>query len=240
MREINLNKQCNYIHLASGGLDSAYSLLKIAKKKKENEPHAVIHPIFFDYGQYATETEWSSAVKVIEYIRDYLGDKKVVDDPIRISLKSQDLFQWSRSVAFQGLEGDNTTAEIENRNLVLFSVLASYLIACANHQNITNTHFEITSGFKDGEIADSNKAFFKQFADLLHSYKKDYTFDFKILPNKDFLWIKTKTLDLLHGSETELKKFRARTISCYYPIDGRACKKCIKCTSIDNEKALRR
>lgn len=132
MREIKLNKTCNYVHLISGGLDSAYSLLAIAREKKEKEPSVVIHPIFFDYGQRVAEIEWASVAKIVGYIRSFLNEQSIVDDPVKISLESE-LFLWSESDAFKGVEG-NPDPEIENRNLVLFSVLTSYLMACAKVQ----------------------------------------------------------------------------------------------------------
>jgi len=150
MIEINLNKKQNYIQLLSGGLDSAYSILKIAKKLQKDNGSLVIHPIFFDYGHYVADTEWERVIKIIKYIRDFLKDKSLIDDPIKISLKS-DLFQWCRNDAFRGKKGCKNP-EIENRNMVLFSVLASYLIACAEHQKINSTEFKITSGFKEKEL----------------------------------------------------------------------------------------
>jgi 7-cyano-7-deazaguanine synthase in queuosine biosynthesis len=98
MREIKLNETCNYIHLISGGLDSGYSLLRIAKEKKEKEPSVVIHPIFFDYGHFAAKTEWARVVEIVRYIRNFLDEQSIIDDPLRISLKSE-LFQWSESDA---------------------------------------------------------------------------------------------------------------------------------------------
>jgi 7-cyano-7-deazaguanine synthase in queuosine biosynthesis len=235
MREIELNETCNYVHLMSGGLDSAFSLLKIAKEKKEKEPSAVIHPIFFDYGQFAAEAEWSSVTKIVEYVRSFLNKQSMVDNPIRISLESE-LFQWSESDAFRGIEGKRHP-EIENRNLVLFSVLASYLMACANHQNIPHAKFSISSGFKEEEIADCNRDFFGKYSELLSMYKPDMEFHFEILEN----WSRQKVIKeikvLLDASETKLKEFRQRTISCYSPSsDGKPCGKCSKCIFLEMEK----
>lgn len=237
MREIILNEECNYIHLLSGGLDSAYSLLKIAKESKRlnGQVNVIIHPIFFDYGHFAAEVEWNRVQKIVNYVRDFLQDKDAIDDPIRISLRS-DLFTWSNSCAFKGEKGDNEP-EIENRNMVLFSVLSSYLIACANHQKIKSTKFKITSGFKEGELPDCNKKFFDKFSELLRLYKKDLIFDFEILESMEYQQVISKMKRLLRGNEDEVRKFRTLTTSCYSPTaNGDACGKCYKCKSLEIEK----
>jgi len=237
MREIKLSKKCNYVHLISGGIDSAYSLLRIAKEKKKIEPSAVIHPIFFDYGQFAAEIEWARVAKIVEYIRTFLSDQSIVDDPLKILLESE-LFQWSQSVAFRGIRG-TPDAEIENRNLVLFSVLTSYLMASANHQKIPEAEFSISSGFKEKEIADCRGDFFEGYSKLLSMYKPKLRFHFSILKDWDHLKIIRETKALLRGSETELKKFRQLTTSCYSPnINGKPCGKCIKCESLKLEKKI--
>lgn len=238
MREIKLNKTCNYVHLISGGLDSAYSLLRIAKEKKEKEPSIVIHPIFFDYGQFAAKTEWARVAKIVEYIRNFLNEQSIVDDPVKISLESE-LFQWSESDAFKGIKG-NPDPEIENRNLVLFSVLASYLMACAKHQKIPKAEFRISSGFKEKEMADCSRDFFEEFSKLLSMYKPNMEFYFEILKNWNRLRVIHETKVLLDFSETELRKFRQLTTSCYSPgINGKPCGKCSKCKSLKLEKMMR-
>ena len=235
MREIRLNKTCNYIHLMSGGLDSGYSLLRIAKEEKEKDPSVVIHPIFFDYGQFVAETEWASVIRIVGYIRDFLKKRSIADDPVRISLKSE-LFRWSESDAFKGIEG-NCDPEIESRNLILFSVLTSYLIACANHQKIPEAEFIISSGFKEKEMADCSSDFFKRFEELLSMYKPNMKFHFQILENWSRQKIVSETKKLLDFNETELKKFRKLTVSCYsQTIDGEPCGKCSKCKSLELEK----
>lgn len=229
-----MNETCNYLHLISGGLDSGYSLLKTAKEKKEKEPSVVIHPIFFDYGQFASETEWSSVVKIVEYIRDFLNEQSLIDDPVKISLKSE-LFQWSESDAFKGIEG-NPNPEIGNRNLVLFSVLTSYLMACPNHQKIPKTGFSISSGFKEKELLDCSRDFFDKFTELLSMYKPEMKFYFGILENWNRQRVINETKVLLGSSEIELEKFLHLTISCYSPINGKPCGKCSKCKSLAVEK----
>jgi len=236
IKEISLNEKPCRIHLLSGGLDSAYSLLELAKGLKDNNT-AVIHPIFFDYGHYAANVEWKKVKEIVKHVRDFLQNESIIDDPIKISLKS-DLFHWCKNDAFVGNEGV-PNSEIENRNMVLFSVLASYLIACAEHQDIKSPEFEITSGFKEKELDDANAEFFEAMKKLLKVYKKDFTFNFRILQKMGHPQILKKTKKLLNGDEVKLQKFWRLTISCYSPTkEGDACNKCSKCTSVSNEKKL--
>jgi 7-cyano-7-deazaguanine synthase in queuosine biosynthesis len=220
----------------SGGLDSSYSLLQIANEKKKNDPSAVIHPIFFDYGQFVAETEWDRVTKIVEYIRDFLKERSMIDDPVKISLESE-LFQWTESDAFWGVKGKRD-AEIENRNLVLFSVLTSYLMACAKHQEITKTDFDISSGFKNKEMDDCSKDFFDKYKELLSIYKPGMTFHFQILGNWTLRRIVDETKRLLdYRNEAEFNKFRKLTVSCYsQTIDGEPCRICSKCKSLERQK----
>jgi len=237
MIEINLDEKLNHIHLLSGGLDSSYSLLKIARKIKKGTESYIVHPIFFDYGHYSADTEWERSKKIVNYIRDFLKDESIIADPIKISLKSDDLFEWCRSDSFLGNEGYEKEAEIENRNMVLFSVLASYLIACAKHQDAKSTDFVITSGFQENELSDCNTAFFTKFSELLRMYKEGHTFRFDILRNMGRQVIINKTKRLLRGNERELKKFLQLTISCYSPTkEGQHCGICSKCRLLRNDK----
>lgn len=238
IREITLNSEGNHIHLLSGGLDSAYSILKLAKGIKKEKSGVFIYPIFFDYGHKSAHIECECVKEIVKYIRGYLGDESIIKDPVIISLKSE-LFDWCRSQAFKGKDGEEDP-EIENRNLVLFSVLASYLIACANHQGIKSTDFKITSGFKENELGDSRKVFFKAIKKLLKLYKEDFTFDFQILKNMNHIQVIKKTKRLLKGNEEELTKFRRSIISCYDPTaDRKPCEKCIKCKNWALEKRMR-
>ncbi|MFX1343448.1 MAG: 7-cyano-7-deazaguanine synthase [Promethearchaeota archaeon] len=237
VREIKLNETRNYIHLMSGGLDSSYSLLKIAKENKKNDPLTIIHPIFFDYGQFVAETEWDRIQKIIEYIRNFLKKPSTIDDALEISLKSE-LFHWTDSDAFWGPKGKRTP-EIENRNIVLVSVLTSYLIACAKHQDINEANFKISSGFKQSEMDDCSEDFFNKYKELLSIYKPKMTFEFPILKNWSRKRVINETKKLLgYGDETEFGKFYKLTVSCYWQTkDGEPCGGvCSKCEFLKTQK----
>ena len=166
----------------------------------------------------------------------------MLDDPLKISIRSE-LFSWSLSDAIKGEEGEKSP-EIENRNLVLFSILASYLIACANHQRIIDEKddgvkatFLITSGFKEKELPDCNQAFFEKFAELLSDYKRALKFSFSILNIADRKDLFKDLQRIFIGNGINTSKFHALTTSCYHPnADGTPCGRCSKCEIIREEK----
>ncbi len=240
MKEIKVDKTKNYIHLFSGGLDSTYALLKLAidvhkGKKEEHE----IQPVFIDYGQHVAPDEWKSVEKVISFIRSTLDETDLLSDPIQISLRS-DLFTWCKNVAFTGVEVGNVTCEIQNRNMILVSIVASYLMACAKNQLIEKTVFEIHSGLKDREMPDSNRHFFDRLQELLCEYKSQYAIKVELLPEMSRDKVCGEIKRLLKGSEAQLKQLVSLTVSCYSPIDGKPCGKCWKCTRMKQEKKFAR
>lgn len=241
MKEIQVDKTKNYIHLFSGGLDSTYALFKLAidvhKGKKQKHQ---IQPIFIDYGQYAAPYERRSVENVINFIRSALGDSDLLSDPIEISLLS-DLFTWCKNVAFTGVEVGNETCEIQNRNMILVSVVASYLMACAENQGIEATVFEIHSGLKEGEMRDSNRPFFDCLEQLLGEYKKEYPIKVQLIEDMTRDKVCRRIKRLLRGSETKLKELLWLTVSCYCPIDGgRQCGSCWKCDRMKQDKEFAR
>jgi 7-cyano-7-deazaguanine synthase in queuosine biosynthesis len=241
MHEIQVDKTKNYIHLFSGGLDSTYALLKLVTDvyKGKKEKHQ-IQTIFIDYGQHVAQYEGESVQDVTNFIRSILGETDFLLDPIHISLRS-DLLTWCNNVAFTGKEVGDETCEIQNRNMILVSIAASYLMACAENQGIEMTIFKIYSGLKDGEMPDSNRHFFDRLEELLHEYKGQYPIKVELIPK----WSRDKICGeikrLLKGNEAQLKQLLALTVSCYSPIDGRKpCGDCLKCRMMKQEKKFAR
>ncbi len=138
-----------------------------------------------------------------------------------------------------GLFTPPVTCEIQNRNIVLFSILASYLFACAENQRIESTYFEIHSGFKNGEMPDCNSEFFKKFCELLNIYKPNYQMKVEVLPDINRQKVINKMKKLLGGSESKLKEFKRLTISCYAPKNGKPCGSCWKCKKLKEEKVFK-
>jgi 7-cyano-7-deazaguanine synthase in queuosine biosynthesis len=238
MEEIQVEKAMNYVHLISGGLDSTYSLMSLVKDiLKSKKPKSKINPVFFDYGQYAAESEYHCAKRAVEKIIDEFDANTILENPIHISLRSQ-LFTWCKNVAFTGIEVGDKSCEIQNRNIVLLSVLASYLFACAERQNIESTVFEIHSGFKNGEMHDCNEDFFHAFCMLMGAYKPNYQIRVMVLPSIGRQKMINKMKKLLKGSESKLHEFKQLTISCYAPVNGKPCGRCWKCNKLKEEKTF--
>lgn len=235
MEEITVNEGLNYVHLISGGLDSTYSLMDLTRSiMKEEKLRSVIYPIFFDYGQFAAVDEYSCAKKVVSKVIAEYNAGTILYMPKHISLRS-DLFGWCRNVAFTGTEVGDATCEIQNRNMVLFSVLASYLFACAENQKISKSKFEVYSGFKEREMPDCNSEFFGKLSQLLSLYKPNFEIAIILLPDFKRQQVVNKMKKLLKGSEVKLKQFKAATISCYSPQNGKACGLCWKCKQLNKE-----
>jgi 7-cyano-7-deazaguanine synthase in queuosine biosynthesis len=237
MEEIRVHPTNNYIHLFSGGLDSTYALLKLSLLiDKEKKDRGAVYPIFIDYGHYAAGYEWNCVRRIIRFTRSRLENGKIIRDPVRICLRS-DLFTWCRNVAFTGIEVGDEKCEIHNRNIVLLSVLASYLRACAENQGIQKTKFEIHTGFKQGEMPDSNRKFFDALENLLTEENGKYVIKIKLSDAIDRSKTIARLKNLLKGSQNELENILKLTTSCYSPrANGTACTKCWKCKSIAENK----
>lgn len=224
----------NYVHLFSGGLDSAYGLLMLANEQVKNNREGEIYPIFMDYGQNAAPTEWAQVLELTKFISEKVKGSNI-HEPIKINLSS-DLFQWCHNVAFTGIEVGDEHPEIQNRNMVLLSILFSYLLACAQNQGITKADFKISSGFKEGEMGDCSAEFFKSLANVFRLYHSEYVMYMDPLPDLTRGQVHNKIKKLFRGSQTQLELFSSMTTSCYSPVNGKACNKCWKCRRIAMEK----
>ena len=236
MEEIRISEYPNYVHLFSGGLDSTYGLLKLAKDiEKGRKRKGLIQPVFIDYGHFAASAEWGQAQKIVEFIGTRVQAPLVVRTPIRISLKS-DLFTWCHNVAFTGKEVGETTCEIQNRNMVLLSILFSYLLACAQNQGVERASFEVYGGFKEGEMGDCSREFFDALTGAFAIYHKEYPIKVVLLPPSSRAQIFARLRRLFHGSQSDLELVLSMITSCYASVDGTQCGKCYKCRKIDEEK----
>ncbi len=234
MEEINVIEGRNFVHLFSGGLDSSYGLLKLAEDQAKKNIEGEIYPIFMDYGQFATSTEWNQVQKLTKFISNTVKDS-VIHMPIRINLES-DLFKWCHNVAFTGKEVGDENPEIQNRNMVLLGILFSYLLGCAQNQGILRANFEISSGFRNGEMGDCSAAFFEALSSVFRIYHNEYPMKIILLPGLTRKQVYRRLKKLLRGSQDQLEVFYSMTTSCYSPINGKACGKCLKCIRIAQEK----
>lgn len=231
MREIRLVEHPNHVLLFSGGLDSTYALLKLAKDVDVGQSNEEIQVIFIDYGHFAAPAEWKRVRQLAVCIRSKLTNPAILRTPIRISLRS-DLFRWCRNVAFTGKEVGDETPEIQNRNMVLFSVLFSYLMACAKNQGVHGADFDIHTGFKGNEMSDCSRKFLDGLTDLFNGYQKEYKIKISALRYASRHQTTERIKKLLKGSQYELERLLKLTTSCYATADGTPCGKCWKCRQI--------
>lgn len=234
MEEIRVVEGPNYVHLFSGGLDSAYSILRLAKEQVKKNEKGEIYPIFMDYGHFAASIEWNQVQTLTRHISKIVTHS-ILHSPIRINLGS-DLFKWCHNVAFTGKEVGDKHPEIQNRNMVLLSIFFSYLLGCAQNQGITRADFEISSGFKEGEMGDCSNTFFKALSNVFKIYHSEYSMNINLLPDLTRKQVYKKIKGLLRGSQNQLELFYSKTTSCYSPINGKACNICWKCRRIATEK----
>lgn len=236
MEEIQVRPDTiNYVHVFSGGLDSTYGLLRLAKNLEKQNANW-IQPIFIDYGHYAALTEWRQVQNIVSFLNLKLKNSGIIREPVRLVLKS-DLFGWCMNQAFTGKNLEENDCEIQNRNMVLMSILFSYLQACAVNQKLDHASFEISSGFKEGEMKDASAEFFKALTATYSIYTKAYSMNISLLPAKNLSQIFTGMKKLLHGSHTDLDRLVNLTTSCYAPSDnGAQCGKCYKCRTIAGNK----
>jgi len=101
---------------------------------------------------------------------------------------------------------------------------------------VEQANFIVTSGFKDGEMEDCSKQFFKALSELHQIYKPQYTLDFRILKHDSRHTVTAKMKRILKGKEAHLQKWQHIMISCYDPKDGKPCKTCGKCLHISDNK----
>lgn len=230
MKTIQINKDSpNYIHLFSGGLDSTYGLLRLAREFERDEIiQKFIQPIFIDYGQFAARTEWKQAQLITSFLTTKFREPTLIRKPVRMNLRS-DLFSWCHNQAFTGKNIEEDACEIQNRNMVFLSIMFSYLMACAQNQGIKQARFEISSGFKEGEMKDCSTAFFNSLKSVFEIYNTDYSMKIALLPPMTLAQTHSDLRRLLHGVQSDLDQLLSITSSCYAPIDGQPCNSCYKC-----------
>ena len=232
-----LSEGKNYFFLYSGGLDSSYGLLKLLI---ENQITSPLNLVFFDYGQSAAKYEWNAVQKVYVFLEKNFDSHGVLQRPLRFDLRS-DLFSWTESVPFTGNTDHRprntkfSDTEIENRNMVLFAVLYSYVLSLVNSQNISQCDTVVFTGLRDNELPDASSSFFYYLNEAMATYHKDYRFSVQYLidktPNEILEDLKSGSLPL---SSEQALEFCESVSSCYSPIGGKPCQRCPKCIDLDS------
>ncbi len=227
----------NYFFLYSGGLDSSYGLLKLLSKGEISSPLSLL---FFDYGQSAAKYEWEAVERVYVFLeKNNLDSHNILQKPLRFDLRS-DLFSWTESVSFTGTihkpkNNKFSETEIENRNMVLFSVLYSYILSLVNRQNISQCDIVVYTGLRNKELPDASASFFYYLNEAMTEYHKDYRFSVEYIveesPEKILEELKSGSLGL---DRRQVLEFCESVSSCYSPINGKPCHKCPKCKDVDS------
>jgi 7-cyano-7-deazaguanine synthase in queuosine biosynthesis len=227
--------QKNYFFLVSGGLDSSYGLLRFSIENKERRP---VNLIFFDYGQATAEYEWKSVCKLYKFLTEHFGQNHALIEPFKIDLRSM-LFSWSKSVSFTGKEETGimnkhfNVCEIENRNMVIYSILYSYILSLVKKQDISSCEIVVLSGLRNHELSDASDTFFGYISKAMLQYHREYKFTTQFIVDKTPKQILEDLFIIFQNDEQKVLNFCRYTHSCYSSINGNPCSNCPKCKSIN-------
>lgn len=214
--------------LLSGGVDSTLATLKIIQMESTKSVSRIV-PVFIDYGQKARTQEWNAVLKVSERMRAEANLRGIkFDSPIRIKLASRPrnglrIFEWSKSMLIRGPQSDEP--EVENRNMVLISIVASY----ARSRASANEKAIIITGFRD-EFYDTRPAFLKRIDRVFKSMEMRIKTVAPVIGYKG-----------VAGKKRLIDEFKAEgygdlidmTWSCYTPKNDRPCQECPACKRRD-------
>ncbi len=120
-----------------------------------------------------------------------IKDRGILQKPIKFDIGS-DLFCWTQSVSFTGIvrkpkNRNFAETEIENRNMVLFSVLYSYILSLINQQNVSQCKVIVYTGLRDKELPDASNSFFYHLNEAMVEYHKNYQFSYCVNLRLDFI-----------------------------------------------------
>jgi 7-cyano-7-deazaguanine synthase in queuosine biosynthesis len=214
--------------LLSGGIDSTLATLMAIRAGNSKSLSRII-PVFIDYGQKSRRQEWSAVTRVSERLKSEAISKGIrFVSPIRIMLVSQPkdglrLFEWSKSMLLQGNKSNNP--EVENRNMVLVSTLASYAKSCIK----SNEKAVIVTGFRD-EFYDTSREFVEQLNNLFKSMNMSIALSAPAIEYKGDVGKKRLVDEYRRNGYKDLIDM---TWSCYEPFKKRPCRKCPACTKRD-------
>lgn len=227
--------QANYFFLISGGLDSSYGLLKFALQNRGSKP---INLIFFDYGQATAKYEWESVCKVYDFLSNHFDQTQTFIEPFKIDLRSM-LFSWSNSISFTGkqetgmINSHFDICEIENRNMVIYSILYSYILSLIKKQDISACEIRVLSGLRNHELSDASEPFFRYLNQAMLEYHQEYKFVVEFIIDKTPRQILEALFSIFQNDKQKILTFCRYTHSCYTSTDGTPCNNCPKCKSIN-------
>lgn len=222
----------HYYALCSGGFDSTLAILKVLSGKDPVK----ITPIFFDYGQKARKEETRAVTRLIPALQERSKPPRTSIEKCRIytiESLSGGLFSWSQSSILEGRPA-HKDEDLENRNTILISCVASVIMADRKESRIDN-YAEIIVGFLNGGY-DTTLKFSKAFNGLFKAMEKDLEPPITInivaplIPEGQKGGMSTKQLaDIVRSLDAYDLLKEDMTWSCYYPQNNEACGECDPC-----------
>jgi 7-cyano-7-deazaguanine synthase len=220
----------HYYALFSGGFDSTLAILKVISGKNPIE----LIPVFFDYGQKSRVEEARAVKRLVPAFRERSKHPHTVIRDCRMfnieSLKTG-LFSWSESAILEGRPKHEDT-DVENRNMILISCLASVIMADWKRSQ-TNNITEIITGFTNAWY-DTNLSFIRDLNKLFRDAGKPIKVIAPLIPRGQKGGMTPEQLTEIADSLNALSLLKEMSWSCYYPQNGEPCGKCEPCKKRKN------
>lgn len=215
----------HYYALFSGGFDSTLAILKVISGRNPIE----LVPVFFDYGQKSRVEEARAVKRLVSAFRERSKHPHTVIKDCRVfkieNLESG-LFSWSDS-AILGGRPEHEDTDLENRNMILISCLASIIMANWKKSK-TNDPIEIITGFTNGWY-DTNLSFIRNLNKLFRDAGKPIKVIAPLIPRGQKGGMTPEQLLNIADSLNALSLLKEMSWSCYYPQYGEPCGKCDPC-----------
>ena len=216
--------------LFSGGFDSTLAILKVISGRNPIE----LIPVFFDYGQKSRLEEAGSVKRLVPTFRERRKHPDTVIRDCRLysieSLKSG-LFSWSASAILEGRSKHKDT-DVENRNMILISCLASVIMADWK-RSPTNEVTEIITGFTNGWY-DTDLSFIRNLNKLFRDADKPIRITAPLIPRGQKDGMTPEQLANIANSLDAYSLLNEMSWSCYYPKNEVPCDKCEPCRKREN------
>lgn len=214
--------------LFSGGFDSTLASLKII----EENDNVKLTPVFFNYGQKSKEKEAQAVSRLVRALRTRVKSKgKTMEIDDCLTSEIPNAFQWSQSSILEG-RPETKKYGLENRNMVLLSLLVSKIMADYSPAGSSGV-IEIITGFTN-EYYDTKLSFVHLYNTLLEKVGQETGLKIRVItplipPNqKDSIRVGINKLIKLAHSLNALE-LCSMTWSCYFPKGDDTCGHCPPC-----------
>ena len=211
--------------LFSGGFDSTLVILKVISSRNPIE----LIPVFFDYGQKSKIEEARAVKRLVPPFRERSKHPNTTIEDCRVfkieSLKSG-LFSWSDSAILKG-RPEHEDTDVENRNMILISYLASIIMADWKRSG-TNNMTEIITGFTNAYY-DTSVNFIRNLNSLFKIIGKPIKVVAPLIPRGQMGGVTPEQLAKTAHELNAYSLLEHMTWSCYYPKNGVPCGNCDPC-----------